>query len=194
MRDSLNALDTDAIARAIAAIAKAGRVDIYGQGGGSASLAEDAKLRLFRIGLAVCAYTDGHQQRMSAATLSQGDVVLAISNSGRSKAVAEALQIAHSFGATTIALTRPGTPVAEGADILMPIVVAEDENVLLPTPSRYAHMMVVDTIATGVAAERGAAARETLRRVRYTLASIGIAIPTPSTDPTILMKTIKPHE
>ena len=194
MRDSLNALDTDAVARAIASIAKARRVDIYGQGGGSASLAEDAKLRLFRIGLAVCAYVDGHQQRMSAATLSQGDVVLAISNSGRSKAVAEALQIAQSFGATTIALTRPGTPVAEGADILIPIVVAEDENVLLPTPSRYAHMVVVDTIATGVAAERGGAAREALRRVRYTVASIGIAIPTPSTDPTILMKTIKPHE
>ncbi|ODT72193.1 MAG: hypothetical protein ABS75_05210 [Pelagibacterium sp. SCN 63-23] len=194
MRDALNALDTDAVARAIEAIISARRVDIYGQGGGSASLVEDAKLRLFRIGLPVSAYVDGHQQRMSAATLSQGDVVMAISNSGRSKAVAEALQIARSFGATTIALTRPDTPVAQGADILIPIVIGEDENVLIPTPSRYAHMGVVDTIATGVAAGRGAEARETLRRVRYTVASIGIAIPTPSTDPTILMKTIKPHE
>lgn len=194
MRDALNALDTDAVARAIEAVTAARRLDIYGQGGGSASLVEDARLRLFRIGLPVSAYVDGHQQRMSAATLSQGDAVLAISNSGRSKAVAEALQIARSFGATTIALTRPETPVAQGADILIPMVIAEDENVLIPTPSRYAHMGVVDTIATGVAAGRGAEARETLRRVRYTVASIGIAIPTPSTDPTILMKTIKPHE
>ncbi|MFC3706130.1 MurR/RpiR family transcriptional regulator [Devosia honganensis] len=194
MRDALNALDTDAVARAIETITAARRLDIYGQGGGSASLVEDARLRLFRIGLPVSAYVDGHQQRMSAATLSQGDAVLAISNSGRSKAVAEALQIARSFGATTIALTRPETPVAQGADILIPMVIAEDENVLIPTPSRYAHMGVVDTIATGVAAGRGAEARETLRRVRYTVASIGIAIPTPSTDPTILMKTIKPHE
>lgn len=194
MRDALNALDTDAVARAIAAISQARRIDIYGQGGGSASLVEDAKLRLFRLGLPVCAYVDGHQQRMSAATLGKGDVVLAISNSGRSKAVAEALQIATSFGATTIALTRPETPVADGASILIPIVVAEDEKVLSPTPSRYAHMLAIDTIAAGVAAERGPEGRETLRRVRYTVASIGIAIPAPSTDPTILMKTIKPHE
>ncbi|MBJ6987901.1 MULTISPECIES: MurR/RpiR family transcriptional regulator [unclassified Devosia] len=194
MRDALNGLDTDAVTRAIAALSNARRVDIYGQGGGSASLVEDAKLRLFRIGLPVSAYIDGHQQRMSAATLSKGDVVIAISNSGRSKAVAEAVQIASSFGATTIALTRPDTPVAEGATILIPIVIAEDENVLAPTPSRYAHMMVIDTIAAGVASERGAQAREILRRVRYTVASIGIAIPAPSTDPTILMKTIKPHE
>lgn len=194
MRDTLNALDTEAVGRAIDALANARRIDIYGQGGGSASLVEDAKLRLFRIGIPVSAYTDGHQQRMSAATLTQGDVVIAISNSGRSKAVAEAVDIAHSFGATTIALTRPDTPIAQGADILIPIVIGEDENVLIPTPSRYAHMGVIDTIATGVADRRGPAARETLRRVRYTVASIGIAIATPSTDPTILMKTIKPHE
>ena len=194
MRDALNGLDTDAVARAISAISRARRVDIYGQGGGSASLVEDAKLRLFRMGVPVSAYIDGHQQRMSAATLGKDDVVLAISNSGRSKAVAEALQIATSFGATTIALSRPDTPVAEGADSLIPIVVAEDENVYSPTPSRYAHMLAIDTIAAGVAAERGPEARETLRRVRYTVASIGIAIPAPATDPTILMKTIKPHE
>jgi RpiR family carbohydrate utilization transcriptional regulator len=194
MRDALNGLDTDAVARAISAISQARRVDIYGQGGGSASLVEDAKLRLFRMGVPVCAYIDGHQQRMSAATLGKGDVVLAISNSGRSKAVAEALQIANSFGATTIALSRPDTPIADGADILIPVVVAEDEKVFSPTPSRYAHMLVIDTIASGVAAERGPEAREKLRRVRYTVASIGIAIPAPATDPTILMKTIKPHE
>lgn len=194
MRDTLNALDTEAVGRAIEVLSTARRIDVYGQGGGSASLVEDVKLRLFRIGIPVSAYVDGHQQRMSAATLSQGDVVIAISNSGRSKAVAEAVEIAHSFGATTIALTRPDTPVAHGADILIPIVIGEDENVLIPTPSRYAHMGVIDTIATGVADRRGPEARETLRRVRYTVASIGIAIATPSTDPTILMKTINPHE
>ncbi|KFL26937.1 hypothetical protein JP74_11000 [Devosia sp. 17-2-E-8] len=194
MRDCLNALDTEAVGAAIDILSSARRIDIYGQGGGSASLVEDAKLRLFRIGIPVCAYVDGHQQRMSAATLNQGDAVIVISNSGRSKAVAEAVQIAHSFGARTIALTRPDTPIAQAADIVIPIVIGEDENVLIPTPSRYAHMGVIDTIATGIADRKGGEARETLRRVRYTVASIGIAIPTPSTDPTILMKTIKPHE
>ena len=63
----------------------------------------------------------------------------------------------------------------------------------MPTASRYAHMAVVDTLATGVAAAMGARSREALRRVRYMLASIGVAIPWPSSDPTPLMKT-QPQE
>lgn len=188
VRDCLEQLDTAAVGQAIDAMASARRIDIYGQGGGSAAMAEDAKLRLFRLGIPVAAYTDGHQQRMSAATLQAGDVVFAISNSGRSKAVVEAVQIARTFGATTIALTRPGTPLAQAAALNIPIVIAEDGDVLAPTPSRYAHMAVIDTIATGVASKLGTRGREALRRVRYTLSTIGIAIPTPSTDPTMIME------
>lgn len=194
VRACLDQLDTAAVGRAIDAIAGGHRLDIYGQGGGSAVMAEDAKLRLFRLGIPVSAYTDGHQQRMSASTLQPGDVVFAISNSGRSKAVVEAVQIAASFGAATIVLTRPNTPLAKAAAIVIPIVIPEDDNVLVPTASRYAHMAVIDTIASGVAQKLGARGREALRRVRYTLTSIGVAIPTPSTDPTKLMQTLKPHE
>ena len=114
-------------------------------------MAEDAKLRLFRLGIPVAAYSDGHQQRMSAATLGPGDAAFAISNSGRSKPVIEAIEIARSFGATTIALTRPGTPLAAAADIVIAVTVPEVEDILRPTPSRYAHLAIIDTIARGVA-------------------------------------------
>jgi RpiR family carbohydrate utilization transcriptional regulator len=157
-------------------------------------MVEDAKLRLFRLGLPVSAYIDGHQQRMSAATLQPGDGVLAISNSGRSKPVIEAVEIARSFGATTVAITRPGTPIAEAADIVIAVTIAEGEDVLMPTPSRYAHLAIIDTLAAGIAVRLGAPAREALRRVRYTVARIGIAIPTPSTDPTPLMANASPEE
>jgi len=55
-------------------------------------------------------------------------------------------------------------------------------------------MAVIDTLAVGMAERLGASGREALRRVRYTVASIGIAIPTPSTDPTALMKGRNAHE
>jgi DNA-binding MurR/RpiR family transcriptional regulator len=194
IRDCLDRLDTDAVGRAISAIADCNRLDIYGQGGGSASIAEDAKLRLFRLGLPVCAYSDGHQQRMSAATLRPKDVAFAISNSGRSRPVVGAIDIARSYGAKTIALTRPETPLAAAAEMVIPIVIPEDANALMPTASRYAHMAVIDTIATGVASEMGTRSREALRRVRYTLANIGVAIPSPLSDPTPLMKSLKPQE
>jgi hypothetical protein len=64
----------------------------------------------------------------------------------------------------------------------------------VPTPSRYAHLAVIDTIAAGVAAKLGTKGREALRRVRYTLARIGVAIPTPVTDPTPLMKNFETQE
>ena len=187
VRECLDQLDTAVVAAAIEALAASRRVDLYGQGGGSAALVEDAKLRLFRLGLPVAAYVDGHQQRMSAATLQPGDAVLAISNSGRSKPVVEAVEIARSFGATTVALTRLKTPLAEAAQIVIPVNVPEGENVLVPTPSRYAYLALIDTIAAGTAMKLGARGRELLRRVRYTVARIGIAIPTPATDPTPVM-------
>jgi RpiR family transcriptional regulator, carbohydrate utilization regulator len=189
IRDCLEKLDTSAVKRAIAAVAACSRLDVYGQGGGSASIAEDAKLRFFRLGLPVCAYADGHQQRMSAATLRPKDAAFAVSNSGRSKPVIDAIEIARSYGATTIALTRPNTPLAAVAEVVIPVVIPEHANALMPTASRYAHMAVVDTIATGVASEMGARSREALRRVRYTLANIGVAISSPSSDPTPLIKS-----
>jgi RpiR family carbohydrate utilization transcriptional regulator len=157
-------------------------------------MAEDAKLRFFRLGLPVSAYVDGHQQRMSAATLRERDVAFAISNSGHSRPVVGAIEIARSYGATTIALTRAGTPLARAAEIVIPVAIAEDHNALIPTSSRYAHMAVIDTLATGVASAMGLRSREALRRVRYTLASLGVAIPSPSSDPAPLMKTLKPRE
>ena len=190
----LDQLDTAALGAAIDALAASRRIDIYGQGSGSSAVAEDAKLRLFRLGIPVAAFVDGHQQRMSAATLQPGDAVFAISNSGRSKPVIEAVEIARSFGAVTIALTRARTPLAAAAEHVIAVAVPEVADVLRPTPSRYAHLAIVDTIATGLAARLGARSRETLRRVRYTLARIGVAIPSPSTDPTPIMKNRAPRE
>ena len=194
IRDCLESLDTSSVGCAMAAIAGCNRLDVYGQGGSSAAIVEDVKLRFFRLGLPVCAYIDGHQQRMSAATLRPKDVALAVSNSGRSKPVVGAIEIARSYGATTIALTRPETPLAAAAEVVIPVVVPEDANALMPTASRYAHMAVIDTVATGVASEMGIRSREALRRVRYTLAKIGVAIASPSSDPTPLMKGMKPQE
>ncbi len=194
LREGLDQVDSAAVGAAIETIATARRLDIYGQGSGSAAVAEDAKLRFFRLGLPTAAFADGQQQRMSASTLRPGDAVLAISNSGRSKTVVDAVAIARSLGAATVAVTRPGTPLAEAAETVITVSIAEGENVLFPTPSRYAHLGIVDTLAAGVAERMGARALESLRRVRFTLASIGTAIAAPKTDPEPIMKNFSLRE
>jgi DNA-binding MurR/RpiR family transcriptional regulator len=194
VRECLDQIDAVSLGTAIERLAASARIEIYGQGSGSAALAEDARLRLFRLGLPVAAYADGQQQRMSAATLQAGDGVLAISNSGRSRPVVEAVAMARSLGAATVAVTRPGTPLAEAAETVIGVTIAEGPNVLMPSPSRYAHLAVIDTLAAGIADRRGARAREALRRVRYTLASLGVAIAAPETDPEPVMKDFAPRD
>ena len=61
-------------------------------------------------------------------------------------------------------------------------------------PSRVIRLIVPypaggtsDVLARVLAKKMGDKSRDALRRVRYTLARIGVAIPTPSTDPTPLM-------
>jgi len=60
VRECLDQIDSAVINEAITVLAASRRIDLYGQGGGSAAMIEDAKLRLFRLGLPACAYADGH--------------------------------------------------------------------------------------------------------------------------------------
>ncbi|MGK9166152.1 SIS domain-containing protein [Inquilinus limosus] len=165
-------LDPQPLRQAIEAIARARRLDIYGVGGGSHAVGHDAYLRFFRLDLPTDFHADTQLQRMSAATLGPGDCVLAICASGRFRDLVESAEIARQYGATVIALTRPDTPLARAAEIVLAVAPPEDADIFKPTASRLAHMAVIDVIATGVAMRRGPAALESLRRVKYTLSQI----------------------
>ena len=165
-------LDPQPLRQAIDGIAKARRLDIYGVGGGSHAVGHDAYLRFFRLDLPTDFHADTQLQRMSAATLGPGDCVLAVCNSGRFRDLVESVEIARHYGATTIALTRPDTPLARAAEILLAVAPPEDTDIFKPTASRLAHMAVIDVVATGVAMRRGPAALESLRRIKYTLSQI----------------------
>src|SRR3546814_12971670 len=87
---AIDALDTafasekdrtyDEVARIIAG---ARRVMIFGVGGSSAILAQEAYNRLFRLNIAGNACTDSYMQHMTAATLGESEVAFCISSTGR---------------------------------------------------------------------------------------------------------------
>lgn len=80
------------------------------------------------------------------------NVVVAISHSGSSKDIVEALQIAKANGAATIAIvSHRKSPVASLVDV--PLCVHANETGFKPEPmsSRIAHLSVIDVLAVGVA-------------------------------------------
>jgi RpiR family carbohydrate utilization transcriptional regulator len=112
------------------------------------------------------AYSDSHMQYMSAATLQPGDAVVAISHTGRTRELLQSVDAARQSGATLIAITAPGSPLAQRADVLIPIDVPEDTDLYTPMTSRIAHLLVIDVLALGVALRGDDRTAERLRRMK----------------------------
>lgn len=169
-----NQLDIAALERASGAIAGAERVDCYSTGATSTFIAEDLQARLFRLGLHSNAYFDAHQQLISACTLQAGDVAIAVSHIGRMPTLLEAARFARSQGATTIALTQPGTPLAQEADIVLGTSVPEDAVMRVGTEAYIAHLLVIEILTVLVGQRLGPKAADRLRQFRNVLAEHGI--------------------
>ncbi|TSE26245.1 MULTISPECIES: MurR/RpiR family transcriptional regulator [Tepidimonas] len=132
------------------------RIEIYGVGN-SGVVALDAQHKLFRLGVNCRAFADGHLQVMSAALLKPGDVVLVVSNSGRTRDLIDATDVARKNGALTIAITRTRSPLALTADIHLPADHAERYDQDMPMLSRLIHLVLVDILVTALALRMGTA-------------------------------------
>lgn len=159
------------------AIAKAGRVVIYGIGGSSAALATEAHNRLFRLNIPVMVFTDGYTQRMSAAILAEGDVALFVSSTGRPRELQESLELAKYYKAVCIAITDKETPLGRDADICLHVgLAASGVAEFQPNPMRFAQLFVIDRLAYEVAGVLGEHAHLALRKMRGSVAWLhGIA-------------------
>lgn len=175
LRDTLlrvrEAIDGAAIEAAVNELARARRVEFYGFGASSA-VAIDAQHKFFRLQISSAAYSDPHIQAMAALSLSDQDVVVAISQSGRTRALLDAMALAQQSGARIIGLAPSKTPVALQSDIPIFIDVEEELENYTPLPSRIAHMAVIDILAVGVARSKGPAIGEHLRRLNRELLSL----------------------
>jgi RpiR family carbohydrate utilization transcriptional regulator len=159
------------------AIAKAGRVVVYGIGGSSAALATEAHNRLFRLSIPIMVFTDGYTQLMSAAILAEGDVALFVSSTGRPRELQESLELAKYYKATCVAITDRETPLGREADICLHVgLAASGIEEFQPNPMRFAQLFVIDRLAYAVAAVLGERAHLALRRMRGSVAWLhGIA-------------------
>jgi RpiR family transcriptional regulator, carbohydrate utilization regulator len=159
--------------RAATRIARARRVDCYGVGNVSMFMASDAQARFARLGMHCGAYFDAHLQLISAATMNKSDVVLAISYVGRMRSLLQAVEVAREQGAMVVAITRPHTPLATLADVVLPVVVPVDRAMRVGTEAYLAQLTYLEILMVGVGLRRGPAAFRKLKRVRQVLKERG---------------------
>jgi RpiR family carbohydrate utilization transcriptional regulator len=144
------------------------RIEFYGVGN-SGIVAQDAQHKFFRLGMNTIAYSDGHMQVMSASMLSQGDCVVVISNSGRTRDLMDACDIARKRGATTIVITASGSPLATAGHIHLTADHPESYDRYSPMVSRLLHLLIIDILATTVALRIGETLQPALREMKNNL-------------------------
>ncbi len=176
LNDTLNLarsqLNSDSIEAAIEILSQARRISFLGVGGGSANAAREGANRFFRLGIPSEAHADGYLQRMVSSTLEKGDVLFAISASGQPAELLDSIAIAKQYGASTISLTKAGSPLAKLSDTSIEIDIPEDQDIFKPSASRLVFMAIIDVLAAGTAHKRPERVKEYLRRIRTSLVSL----------------------
>lgn len=162
MQFAARSLDRDALEQAAAAVADARIVDVYGAGA-SAVVANELELRMLGIGVQIRAWTALHSALSSAALRRPGDVALAISASGRTREVHDALAEAKSRGALTIAVTGDSnSPLARLADVHLTAIGREMPYRTASFAARHAQLLVLDILYTRAAQRNPQRSAETL--------------------------------
>jgi len=151
LEDTYKILNIKEIQRAINAIDKAEKIDIYGAGGSSIA-AENARMRFYRIGKRCIVYNDPNQEMVSASVLTIKDLAIGISNSGKTISTVNALKLAKNSGAKTICITNfDKTPLTEYAGIKLFTSTCDSAFFQESMISRVAQIAIIDILYAGLA-------------------------------------------
>lgn len=159
------------VEKAAELVASARNIVVFGLGGSASSLAQETQYRLFRYGLSVTAHSDPYLMRMIASTMKPGDLVIAVSATGRTREVIEAVELARHYRAKAVCITAPDTELARTCDLSLAVAIPEYPDTLKPTASRFAFLAILDLLSVATGYKLGPAARETLRRIKYNVLS-----------------------
>jgi len=95
-------------------------------------------------------YSDSHLFTLAADLLGPGDVVIAISNSGKLPELLEAVDAARNCGADVIAITSSQSPLAKRATVCLAVDHSEDSKTFLSMISRILQLLLIDILSVGI--------------------------------------------
>lgn len=161
-------LDPGALDRVGRAIVSARRIEIYAQGPATGAIAHILQTWLLLGGIPSTVHTYVGFQHLSAGLLAQGDLAIAISQSGETEPVVRALGAARQAGATTVCITNtPLSSVTREAEVCL-LAASHSAGPASHRPASLASMLAVVEAVNSFAlllryvgqADREAAARQ----------------------------------
>lgn len=154
IRNSLMMIEETKVLKAIEAIHKAPRVVVYALSG-SVAPALDLKFKFQRLGINCEVYDNPHSLILSATTLKSKDVVIALSYSGETKEILDALKYVKENGAKIIGITMVGNnSLSKICDICIEHSSVDKGLRTYSTRSRVVQENIIDILYIGLCTKR----------------------------------------
>lgn len=141
-----NSMDKKGLLEAVEAIKVAEKIVFFGVGG-SSTAAFDAQYKFTKLGYHAITSLDFHYMLSLIPHLSENDVFIAISTSGKTKDVLELTRFAQKKGAKVIAITNINkSPLYKEADIRLCTPKVEEDFRIGSISSRMTQLTIIDTL------------------------------------------------
>lgn len=164
LHDTADRIDRKTLSEAVEMLAAAKKIYIYAIGT-SAVIANDFQYRLMQQGFTVFCITDLPTMKVSTLNIEKGDAAIGISNSGRTIATIEALELAKAQGAKTVCITSyPDSELMHISDYPISVYSDEVEYPIEAISARIAHIGVIDAITIALSAKNYDNASERAKR------------------------------
>lgn len=165
----VNTLDLKEVAKAITLLKDKQKVTVYGVGA-SAVVAEDFAHKVSKLGVTASFNRDFHQMLALVLNLTDEDIFLVISTTGKTAEVVQLVTLAKEKGATVIAITTlQNSKLAKLADIKLSTPVLEEYFRVANMATRISQLAVVDVLYMGLYEELGEVAVDKLYDLHHAI-------------------------
>jgi len=153
LQDTKKIINTSEIEKAVSVIEKANTIVIYCVGN-STIAAQNMKMRFYRVGKRCMVYNDPAQQAISVSGLNKNDIVIGISNSGRTRPTVNSVKMAKEHGIKTICITNfDQSPIVKYSNIKLFTATKELAFIHESMESRLAQILITDILYANFAAK-----------------------------------------
>lgn len=146
LEDTLKLYDEETVSKAAELIMGARKILIFGKGS-SFLVCKDLEMKLRRINKFCIAQGESHDQLVDATFISQKDVIIFVSNSGKTKEIISAALLAKENKAKIISITKIGSSMlADLSDVVLYTSSLEGEFRSAAMTSRISQMCMIDAL------------------------------------------------